>query len=85
MVKGGKPLLQMDQDHQIAHEQQFKQDAHPSVLECNMGTGKPTVFPKWIRQVWVQCCILTHHCTPCTCPAVLQVLMGLLLSLLFQF
>jgi hypothetical protein len=33
-------------------------------LGCNMGTGKPVVFPKWVGQVRVQCWILTHRHTP---------------------
>ena len=62
-----------------------KQHAGVTGLGCNMGMGKPTVFPKPVRQVQVWCWILTHHCTLCTHPAVLWVLMGLLLSLLFLF
>jgi hypothetical protein len=43
------------------------------------------VFPKRVRQVWVQCWILTHHRTLHARAAVLRVLTGLLLSLLFLF
>ena len=45
-------------------------------IGLHMGTGKPTVFPKWVSQVWVQCLALAHHSTPHTYTAVSQVYTG---------
>ena len=53
-------------------------DLKAAPLGCNMGTGKPAVFPKWVRQVQVQCWILTHCCILHTHTTVLRVLTGLL-------
>jgi hypothetical protein len=57
-----------------------------ALLGCNTGMGKPAVFPKQVRQVWVQCWILTHHRIPRTRVAVLWVSTGLFaVGLLFLF
>ena len=37
------------------------------------GTGKPMGFPKWVTQAWVQCWVLVHRDTPCTCTVVWRV------------
>ena len=49
-----------------------------SAIGCNMGMGKPEVFPKQVSQVQVWYLISTHCSTLCTCAVVLQVFMGLI-------